>query len=317
MGTYIVRRLLIAIPVLFGITLLIFVFVALSPGDPVDAYLRPEQAGNAELRAALSHQLGLDQPLPVRYVRWLALAVQGNLGFSAVTGEPVNHAVASGLLWSGILMITALMIGIFVGIPLGVMSALRQYSRMDYTMTGLAFLGISTPSWLAALAGLYIFGVVFHLVPVGGIQSGVGAFSIPDFLAHLALPALILGFTYVAILTRYTRASMLEVLGSQFVTTAESKGLPDFAVIRRHAFRNALIPIVTIIGITIPEIVGGAAITEYVFSWPGLGLRLIDAVNGRDFPVIMGISLIFAIFVLLANLLTDVAYAFADPRIRY
>jgi peptide/nickel transport system permease protein len=317
MATYIIRRLLIAVPILLGITILIFLFVALAPGDAVDAYLRPEQAGNQELRNALVHALGLDQPLPIRYLRWLQAVLQGNLGFAAITGEAVNSIVWRGLLASGSLMLTAIFIGIVLGIPIGVIGALRQYSKLDSTVTTFAFLGIATPSFLAGLGGLYVFGLVFKIFPIGGMQAAAVPFTIPDFLAHLALPALILGFNYVAQFSRYTRSSMLDVISQQYMVTAEAKGLPSTTVVLRHAFRNALIPVVTIIGLSLPQIIGGAAVTEWVFSWPGLGWSVINAANQRDFPTIMGISLAFAIVVLVANLLTDVAYAVIDPRIRY
>jgi peptide/nickel transport system permease protein len=317
MATYIIRRLLIAIPILLGITILIFLFVALAPGDAVDAYLRPEQAGNQALRDALTHQLGLDQPLPIRYLKWLFEVLQGNLGFAAVTGEAVNTIVWRGLFASGSLMISAIVIGVVIGIPIGVIGALRQYSKVDAAVTTFAFLGISTPSFLAGLGGLYLFGLVFKIFPIGGMQAAAVPFTIPDFLAHLTLPALILGFNYVATFSRYTRSSMLDVISQQYMTTAEAKGLPGRTVVFRHAFRNALIPVVTIIGLNLPQIIGGAAVTEWVFSWPGLGWSVINAANQRDFPTIMGISLAFAVVVLLANLLTDVAYAVIDPRIRY
>jgi peptide/nickel transport system permease protein len=296
---------------------LVFVFVALTPGDPVDAYLRPELAGNQQLRQLMARQLGLDQPLPIRYLAWLGQTLHGNLGYSSVSGEPVNTIVWKGLLASGSLMLTALLLGVLLGIPLGVVSALRQYSWLDFQLTGIAFLGISTPSFLAGIGALYIFGLRLGIFPIGGMQTAAQPFTVPDFLAHLALPALIVGFGYVAIFMRYTRASMLEVINSQFVSTAESKGLPKRVVVVRHALRNALIPILTIIGVYLPDMVGAAAITETVFTWPGLGLQVVQAANGRDFPVIMGIALIFAVVVLGANLLTDIAYAVADPRIRY
>jgi peptide/nickel transport system permease protein len=315
--TYIARRVLISIPILFGITLLVFAFVALAPGDPVDAYLRPEMAGNQQLRQLITHQLGLDEPLPIRYLAWLGQTLQGNLGYSTVSGEPVGTVVWRGLLASCALMIPALLLGVLIGIPLGVLSALRQYSWLDFQLTGIAFLGISTPSFLAGIGGLYIFGLVLGIFPIGGMQTADAPFTIQDFLAHLALPALILGFGYVAIFMRYTRAAMLEVVHSPYISTAESKGLPNRVVVVRHALRNALIPILSIVGVYLPDMVGAAAITETVFTWPGLGLRVVEAANGRDFPVIMGIALIFAFVVLWANLLTDIAYAAADPRIRY
>ncbi len=318
MATYIVRRLLVAVPIFFGITVIVFLLLALAPGDPVSAFIRPELRTNEAMRAAIIARYGLDQPLPIRYIHWLAEAVQGNLGYKAGgVGLPVLDTVQRGFVASMLLMGTALLIGIFVGIPLGVLSALRQYSKLDYALTGVAFLGISMPSFLLGLGGLYIFGLVIRIFPIGGMVTAGAPFSPFDLGAHLALPALILGVGYVAILMRYTRSSMLEVLGSLYVTTATAKGLPNRTVIARHAFRNALIPIITIIGLSLPELVGGAVIIETVFSWPGMGNMMVEAVAGRDFPMIMGLTLVVAIFVLMANLLTDVAYAVADPRVRY
>ena len=317
MTTYILRRLLINIPVLLGITVLVFLFLALAPGDPVSAYIKPELGDNPALREALRKELGLDQPLPVRYVRWLGLAAQGNLGYRAVGGQPVNEVVARGLRGSVILMGTALAIGCLVGIPFGIISALRQYSKLDFGLTTLAFLGVSTPSFLLGLGGLYIFGLKLGLFPIGGMVTPGVAFSLGDFLRHLALPALILSFAYIAILMRYTRSAMLEVINATYVTTARAKGLRERQVILVHAFRNALIPILTVIGLALPEMVGGAVITETVFSWPGMGSLLVEGVAGRDYPLIMGISLLVGTTVLAANLITDIAYAFADPRIRY
>ncbi len=318
MVTYIIRRLLIAIPIFFGITILVFLLLAWAPGDPVSAFIRPELKGNEEMRQIIIARYGLDQPIPIRYVHWLAEAIQGNLGYKLQgAGLPVLDTVRSGLTASLLLMGTALLIGIFVGIPLGVLSALRQYSKTDYALTGIAFLGVSIPSFMLGLGGLYIFGLILHVFPIGGMVTAGAPFSIPDLAGHLALPAMILGVGYVAILMRYTRSSMLEVLGSLYITTAVAKGLPSRVVIARHAFRSALIPIITIIGLSLPELVGGAVIIETVFSWPGLGNMMVEAVSQRDYPMIMGLSLVVAVFVLLANLATDVAYAVADPRVRY
>jgi peptide/nickel transport system permease protein len=317
MTTYILRRLLINVPVMLGITVLVFLFIALAPGDPVSAYLRPELGDNPQLREAMRKELGLDQPLPVRYGRWLGLTLQGNLGYRAVGGQPVGEVVGRGLRASVVLMGTALAIGCLIGIPFGIISALRQYSKLDFTLTTVAFLGISTPSFLLGLGGLYLLGLKLKLFPVGGMVTPGQDFSIVDFLRHLALPALILSAAYVAILMRYTRSSMLEVINATYVTTARAKGLQEKHVVLVHAFRNALIPIITVIGLALPEMVGGAVITETVFSWPGMGSLLVEGVAGRDYPLIMGISLVVGTTVLVANLLTDIAYAFADPRIRY
>jgi peptide/nickel transport system permease protein len=317
MSTYIIRRLLVSIPILIGITVLVFFFIASAPGDPVSAFIRPELANNAEIRRIIVERYGLDQPLYIRYLRWLAEALQGNLGYSAIGGLPILDTVIRGLLASASLMLTALLIGIVVGIPVGVFSALRQYSRTDFALTGIAFLGISTPSFLLGIGALWLLGLQIRIFPIGGMQDPTQEFNIPDFVAHLLLPAMVLGVGYLAYLMRYSRAAMLEVIHTQYVTTAESKGLPYSTVILRHAFRNALIPILTIIGVFLPEMVGGAVITESVFSWPGIGLMMVQGVAQRDYPMIMGISLFVGIAVLFANLLTDVLYAVADPRIRY
>lgn len=317
MGRYILRRVLINIPVLFGITLLVFTFLQLVPGDPVSAYLKPELGASEEMREAMRKRLGLDQPAPVRYVRWLGQTLQGNLGYRIVGGQPVNATLARALRASVLLMGAALIIGCLIGIPLGIFSALRQYSNADFILVGLAFLGVSSPSFLLGLGGLYVFGLKLRLFPIGGMFSVHGDSNVWDVLHHLALPAMILGFAYIAILMRYTRSSMLEVVRQAYVTTARAKGLREYSVVLRHAFRNALLPVITIIGLALPEMVGGAVITETVFTWPGMGSLLIDAVNGRDYPLIMGISLAVAFSVLLSNLITDVVYAWADPRIRY
>jgi peptide/nickel transport system permease protein len=317
MGQYILRRLLINIPVLLGVTMLVFLFIALAPGDPVSAYLSPEQGANEALREAMRRELGLDQPLPVRYTRWLSKVLQGDLGYRAVGGLRVGDVVGGALKNSVILMGAALSIGCLVGIPLGIISALRQYSTLDFTLTTLAFLGISSPSFLLGLGGLYLFGLRLGLFPIGGMVTAGQPFSLLDFLHHLALPALILSFAYIAILMRYTRSAMLEVIHSAYVTTARAKGLRERTVVLVHAFRSALIPIITVIGLALPDMIGGAVITETVFSWPGMGSLFVEGVAGRDYPLIMGINLVVATSVLLANLLTDVAYAAADPRIRY
>jgi peptide/nickel transport system permease protein len=317
MSTFIIRRLLISIPVFIGITLLVFTFVALAPGNIADGLIRPELGASPEARDAIIRRYGLDQPLPVRYVLWLANALQGELGYRAMNGTPIGSEVMRGLLASVVLTGTAILIGILVGIPLGIFSAVRQYSRADFVLTGITFLGISLPSFLLGLGGLWLFGLQFRLVPIAGMTTVGKPFDLVDFLRHLALPALILGFGYMAIFMRYTRASMLDVINSEFITTARSKGLAGNTVLWRHAFRNGLIPIITLIGLSIPEVVGAAVVTETVFSWPGLGLMLVDAVEQRDFLLIMGITIVLATVVLMANLATDIAYGVADPRIRY
>lgn len=317
MITFVVRRLLISIPVFLGITILIFTFVALAPGSLVDALVRPELGINQEARDAIIKRYGLDQPLHIRYLLWLANALQGELGYRVASGAAVASEVMRGLGASVILTGSAMLFGIFVGIPLGILSAVRQYSKLDFVLTATTFLGISLPSFMLGLGGLWLLGLQLRLVPITGMVTVGRPFEFFDFLRHLALPALILGFGYMAIFLRYTRAAMLDVINLDYITTARSKGLPGSIVLTRHAFRNALIPIITLIGLSIPEVVGAAVVTEAVFTWPGLGLMMVEGVQDRDFLLIMGITLVLATTVLLANLLTDVAYGYADPRIRY
>lgn len=317
MITFIIRRLLISIPVFLGITILVFTFIALAPGSIADALVRPELGADPAAREAIIKRYGLDQPLPIRYVLWLSNALQGELGYRAASGAAVGPEVLRGLGASLILTGTALLLGIFVGIPLGILSAVRQYSKLDFGLTATTFLGISLPSFMLGLGGLWLIGLQLDLVPIGGMTTVGQPFDFGDFLRHLALPALILGFGYMAIFLRYTRAAMLDIIHLDYMTTAKAKGLQGRTILRRHAFRNALIPIITLIGLSIPEIVGAAVVTEAVFSWPGLGLMMVEGVQDRDFLLIMGITLLLATTVLLANLATDVAYGFADPRIRY
>jgi peptide/nickel transport system permease protein len=316
-ATYIVRRLLISIPVFFGITIIVFTFTALAPGNLADALIRPEMANDPAARQAIIEQYGLDQPLHIRYARWLVNAAQGELGYRPKDGLPVSQEVARGFTASLLLTGSALNIGLLVGVPLGVLSAVRQYSKLDFLLTGITFLGISLPSFLLAIGGLWLFGLQLRIVPIAGMSTVGKESDFVDFLRHLALPVAILGFGYMAIFMRYTRASMLDVANSEFVTTARSKGLSSSLVLRRHTFRNAVIPVITLLGLSIPEVVGAAVVTESVFSWPGLGLMMTDGVASRDFLTIMGVTVLLAVVVLVANLLADIAYAYADPRIRY
>lgn len=317
MITYIVRRLLINIPVFFGITILIFTFVALAPGDLADALVRPELGFDPAAKEAIRARYGLDQPLFIRYILWLGNALQGELGYRAASGAAVGPEVIRGLTNSIMLTGTAMVMGISIGIPLGVISAVRQYSKIDFVLTGMTFLGISLPSFMLGLGGLWLLGLQLKLVPIAGMTTVGKPFDLGDLLHHLILPASILGFGYMAIFLRYTRAAMLDVIHLDYITTARSKGLSGRVILSRHAFRNALIPIITLIGLAIPEIVGAAVVTEAVFSWPGLGLMMVEGVQDRDFLLIMGIAMVLATTVLIANLVTDVSYGIADPRIRY
>lgn len=317
MTKYILKRILVNIPILIGITMLVFLFITVAPGDPLAAYINPESGMSQEAIDQLRARFGLDQPLHIRYVNWLRQVVDGNLGYRTKTFEPVTDVIQRRLGASLILMASGFSLGVLVGIPLGILSAVRQYSIVDFALTGIAFAGVSIPSFFAALLALYIFSVRLSLFPVGGMRTVGGESSILDLLYHLVLPAVVLGFAYTAIMLRYTRTSMLEVINSDYIRTARAKGLRERTVITRHAFRNALIPIITVIGLSMPQLIAGAVFTETVFGWPGMGTLFVDAVTSRDFPLIMGMMLIIAVVVLIVNLVTDIAYVFINPKIRY
>jgi len=314
---YLIRRIIINIPVLIGVTMVVFGAIALAPGDPLAAYMSPELANDPASLEQFRAEFGLDQPLPIRYARWLGEVLQGNLGYRTKTFDPVGLVILQRLPNTLMLMASALAIGIVFGVPLGIYSSIKKYSLPDNVLTGLVFIGISTPAFLIGLGSLFIFALQLRLFPAGGMRTLGQPESTLDLLHHLALPAIILGAGYVASMLRYTRASMLDVINEQYVVTARAKGLSERAVILRHALRNALIPIVTVIGFSIPNLLAGAVFTETIFAWPGMGSLFVDGVNARDFPLVMGVTLVTASAVLISNLLTDIAYAAINPKIRY
>lgn len=316
MGRYVQGRLLINIPILILVTIVIFTLLQFTPGDPIDSFIPPDQTLSAEQRDSLRQQLGLDRPAPVRYVYWLKEAVTGNLGYRVKTGEPVANVVFQRLKPTLLLMSSALIIGLVVGVTLGVVSAIKRYTFLDFFLTIMAFLGTSLPAFFAGLLALWFFSLRLGWFPSGGISTPGAPFSLTDRISHLILPAVVLSIFEIGTIMRYTRAAMLEVLSQDYVRTAYAKGLYPLKVIIRHALSNALLPIITIVGANIPGLVGGAVFTETIFSWPGMGMLYLDAVNGRDFQLLMGMTLILSTVILLVNLATDVMYGVVDPRIR-
>ncbi|MRN65743.1 ABC transporter permease [Brucella sp. 10RB9213] len=314
---YCLHRLLIGLGMLLALTILIFVLLQLTPGDPIDAYINPNVAMTQAEMDALRAQLGLDRPLPVQYLAWLGQAVQGNLGHSLQRfNETVSGLIASRIGPTLLLMAVGLAIAIVIGVTTGIISAVRRNSFPDYSFSVLALLGISSPAFLTALLGLYVFSVRLKWAPSGGMLTPATDFSIPDLLRHLALPALVLSIGHAALIMRYMRSSMLETLNQDYVRTARAKGVREFWVVVKHTLRNAMLPVVTLIGSTIGLAVGGAIFIESVFNWPGMGLLLINAVETRDYPVIMGATLVIGACVIIVNILTDLAYAVIDPRIK-
>jgi peptide/nickel transport system permease protein len=318
MGRYILRRLAISIPILIVITIIAFLLLQLAPGDPLNSYIPPDAPLPPEQREALRRELGLDRPLAVRYFYWLKEAMQGNLGVRSVNFEPVSSAIGHRIGPTLLLMTTSLTIGIVLGLVLGVISALKKYSILDMALTIFAFLGVSFPVYLAGLLALYVFALKLGWLPAGGMSTpGAAGGGVLDVLQHLILPAAVIALNYVASTMRYTRSAMLEVLDQDYIRTARAKGLRPRVVVTGHALKNALMPVITIIGSYIPGLLGGAVFIESIFGWPGMGRLFVDGVEARDYPLVMGLILILAIMILLVNLATDVAYALVDPRVRY
>lgn len=317
MFQYSLRRLVIGIGMLVALSMLIFLLLRLTPGDPIDAYIDPNLPMSPSDLADLRRSLGLDQPMPVQYLGWLQQALTGNLGYSIKRlDQPVLGLVLSRIGPTVLLMGTALAFAIVAGITFGVIGAVRRNSLADLSLSVVALAGISSPAFLSALIGLYIFSVRLHWMPSGGMLTPGEEFSVGDLLHHLILPAALLSVAQAALIMRYMRASLLEVLNQDYVRTARAKGVREFWVITKHALRNALLPIVTLIGSTIGLAIGGAIFIESVFNWPGMGLLLVDAVQTRDYPVIMGATLVIGACVIAVNLLTDITYAVVDPRIK-
>jgi peptide/nickel transport system permease protein len=270
---------------------------------------------NPQLMEERRHELGLDQPVPVRYLVWLRGALQGDLGYSIQSHRPISEEIAKRIPPTLALMIVAILIAVLVGIPFGILSALRPYSKADYGLTTVTLALSSVPTFVLGLAAIYIFAVWLNLLPSGGMQT-LGKPSSPlDFGTHLLLPALVLGLASAAPLLRYTRASMLEALNGEYVVAAKAKGLTPNTVVVRHAFRNSLIPIITVVGLLLPELVAGAVITEQIFAWPGMGQLAVRAASDRDPALMMGVVLLIGTAVLVSNILVDITYARADPRV--
>ena len=318
MGAFVLRRILVAIPVLIGVTLLAYLLVDLAPGDPVTALIDPVTRAElgAEWVALRKEQLGLNDPAPVRYLLWLREVAQGNLGYSLVSGQSVAGQIGARLGPTMLLMGTALLIGTFIGMSVGIFSAVRQYSAIDYTTTIAGFLAVSTPSFFLGLGLVYLFSVHWRVLPSSGMRTLGGDGSSGDLLRHMILPVAVLAAAQAPLVMRYARSTMLEVLLQDYVTTARAKGLRERVVLLGHAFRNALIPLITVVGLSLPELLSGAVITETIFQWPGMGMLAVRAVSARDYPLILGTILVTATMVLVSNLLADLLYGAADPRIR-
>lgn len=313
MGTYILRRLLSMIPVLLLVSMIVFSLLHLTPGDPAISMLGEE--ATPESIAALRNRLGLDEPLPVQYVRWATSVVQGDLGRSIRSNEPVRDAIIKRLPVTIELSILSILVSLIIAIPVGIISAMRRNSPVDTVSTSFALLGVSLPNFFLAILLIFLLSVKLRwLSPIGYtpfLDDPV------DNLKRMIMPALTLGTALSAIVMRMTRSSLLEVLDQDYVRTARAKGLREAQVVRVHALKNAMVPVVTVVGLQIGGLLGGAIITEQIFVLPGIGRLLVDAIFQRDFPMVQGVVLFASLAFLFANLAVDLFYAYLDPRIRY
>jgi peptide/nickel transport system permease protein len=313
---FLLRRLLQAIPLLLGITLVVFVLLRATPGGPLSMY-EGDPSITAEDIVRLRQQMGLDVPTPVQYVRWLGGFVRGDWGWSLVTKRPVLEMVGERLPNTLLLMSVAFTVSLLLAVPVAVLSATRQYSLFDHAATFFAFVGNSLPTFWIGLMLIMVFAVGLRWLPAGGMYTLGEPFSVGDRLRYLILPVTTLALASATQHTRYLRSSLLDVVRQDYVRTAYAKGLRERDVVRGHAFKNAAIPLVTVIALELPLLFSGALITETIFAWPGMGRLFWEAAGRVDYPVLMGIFTVAAGLVILFNLVADVVYAWLDPRIAY
>ncbi|MCR4427180.1 MAG: ABC transporter permease, partial [Firmicutes bacterium] len=311
---YIVRRILVTIPVLIGITFVVFAMVSFAPGDAIKLMLGSETA-NPENVERLRRELGLDKPWYMQYGDYMWKLLHGDMGRSIVYRRPVADQIRERFGNTLILSLSSALVAVIIAVPLGVLAAAKRRSIIDYGATTLAMVGVSIPSFYLGLLLIILFGLKLRWLPIRGMRSV--ADGLGPFLRHLILPSVTLGSGMAAILTRLTRASVLDALSQDFVRTARAKGVYERKVLYKHAFRNALLPVVTTFGLQFGSLLGGAVIIETIFSWPGLGMLAVNAVKQRDIPLIQGTVLVFAVSFVAVTLLIDLLYVLIDPRIRY
>ncbi|MGN0587601.1 MAG: ABC transporter permease [Oscillospiraceae bacterium] len=314
MVKFIIKRILLSIPIFIVLTFAVFLLSNMAPGSPVDV-IAAETDLSPEAYAALEHSLGLDKPLVVRYALWLGNMLRGDMGLSSRTQTSVWEMIAARLVPSLMLTMTGMIIAIIISIPLGVLAAYKPYCIWDNISSAISFLGTSTPGFLICLCGIYFFCVKLNILPSQGMYTVGAEKSFGDLMRHLLMPACIVAFQLMGNLIKQTRSNVLEVLNENYIKTARSKGIRENTVIIRHALRNALIPIITVISLNIPFLIGGTVVVEKIFGWPGIGSLLTDSINYKDYNPIMGVAVVICIVVLISNILLDILYSVLDPRI--
>lgn len=321
MGAYIVRRVAGAIPLLLLISAIVFSLIALAPGDPLlTMRMENPRAVSPEAIARLRAYYHLDDPLPVRYLYWLKSVLQGDWGYSSTYKVPVKDLVVSRMPNTLLLTVSAWLLGLLVALPIGIISAARKYSIFDYAVTFAAFLALSMPPVWFGFLTIMLFAVQLKWLPIGGVAElthGTAGALLVDRIRHLILPMTVLGLVQVAYWVRYVRTSLLEVLGMDYIRTAKAKGLGERGVLVKHAMRNALIPVLTIAALDIPYFFGGAVVVETIFSWPGMGRLMYQAVIGSDYNLALCCLMLLAVLTIASNLVADVLYAVVDPRVSY
>lgn len=312
---YLRKRLLLIIPVLFIISILAFAMIQMAPGDIADLYQSPD--ATPEQIEMIRENLGLNDSVLVQYWRWLSNLFTGDLGFSFRTRTAVTGLIGEALLPTLQLMFGTLIVAYIVAIPLGIYAANHKNTWIDHLLTTFSFAGVSMPNFFLGMLLIYFFSVELGWLPIGGRENLSGDMTFWQGLSYYVLPILVLGASYCANMTRYVRSTVIGINEQNYMRTAVAKGLSEEKIVKGHTLPNALVPILTVIGSDIPRLIGGAVVTEQVFRWPGIGSLMMASINSRDYPVIMTITLISAFAVLACNLLVDVSYAYADPRIRY
>ena len=311
---YMARRIVFLVPLLVGLSLVMFVLIHAAPGDPVTAIMGERAAANPDYVEQTRQRLGLDKPLPVQYLIWVGRLARGDLGISYTNNNKPVLSLIGERFWSTIqLQSIALFLGLALAIPVGILSATRQYSALDNGVTVGSFIGLALPNfWLALMLQIWL-SVKLGWLPT--ISTGQGDAPFPDRLKYFVMPVIVLVLPNVAYFARFMRSSMLEVIHQDYVRTARAKGLSGRVVLYGHALRNALIPMVTVVGLQLPRILGGAVIIEQIFAWPGLGSLAVNAISRRDYPVILGLTMVTGAFVMVVNIITDFVYALVDPRL--
>jgi peptide/nickel transport system permease protein len=315
MGRYLVQRILQGLIVLLAVSVVMFGLIHLAPGGPMAMYAQGANSDPQQMQR-IEQQLGLRDPLPVQYARWFSSMLTGNWGVSYRDGRPVTIVVGERLGATILLMGSALVLALVISLPLGVLGAVSRNRITRAVLSLFAIAGMSIPTFWLGLMILVLFALQLRWIPTGGMTSDQGGGDALDLARHVVAPALVLATLNIAAWSRYLRGSLLEVLGQDYVRTARSKGLRAARILYGHALKNALLPLITLLGLEIPRLVGGALVTEVVFSWPGIGRLLTTSLLSRDYPVLMAAFLLMAVLVVLGNLLADLAYGWADPRIR-